>query len=132
MARKSQPEPESVIEMKLKLIRAQIMYIEDLQESMNKATHEKLDMIISLQQKTNGSVIELQGDVKILQDKTHELELADAKHVSICPQDKRIEEIEEDLLEYKFFKRNSWFIWMGIAAVVVVVFIGIYETFLKN
>lgn len=118
---------ESVVELKIKLLRAQMLYLEETQEQMNRATHDKLDMILEQTRKTNGSIIELKEKAAVLEQKTHDLEMADANHVKNCPNTNEIKSINEGLLEYKFYKKNPRQIYVAVAAIVIIIVVGIFE-----
>ena len=112
------------------MLRAQMILVEENQNKMDKAVHDKLELILEQTTKTNVSVVELKKDVKELQTKTHELELADVKHEKDCPLASEIKDIHQNLIAYNFFKQNPVFAWgtiVFIAASVIIAAVSLLK-----
>jgi hypothetical protein len=88
------------------------------------AVHEKLDSIEEQTKKTNGRV-------SILENQVGELQIKGVKHIIECPVKPIVEKMEEDLSEYRFFKKYPK-IAIGILVVFMFIFsFSIYETYKK-
>jgi hypothetical protein len=61
--------------------------------------HTRLDGIHEQAVKTNGGLTKAKEDIVALQ-------ISDIKHIAVCPAMPKITEIQNDLLEYKWFKQH--------------------------
>lgn len=100
--------------------------LESLHESINiqfKAQNETLIRIEAQTVKSNGRIGKLE-------DAVYELRVKEANHIVSCPNVKRIDEIEKDLSDYNFFRRNPK---IGIGIIVASVLIVLFSYFeMKN
>lgn len=74
----------------------------------------KLTSIDEQVKKTNGRVTVVEKDIT-------ELEKKEIKHFVNCPQAKKIGEIEDELMEYRVFKKYPKFFIVGFIALIILV-----------
>lgn len=84
--------------------------------------HTKLSSIDEQVKKTNGRVTKLEKDVV-------NIEKRDLTHILNCPQTQKINDINDQLMEYKIIKKYPKFF---LAAFVILVIIIIYQEFALN
>ena len=85
-------------------------------ESLFDIINYKLDAIEIQTTKTNGKVLKLE-------DKVQALQLNENQHIINCPQQKKIEKINEDLLEYKMLIKYPKAMVIGAVIFALVVII---------
>lgn len=108
----TEPEKE-LIEEKFKglhtLLHARFENVED-----------RLDRIETQTTRTNGRVTKLE-------EKQHAAEIVAATHVINCPNIKKINDIEDEMLEYRFSKKHPKIFYGGIALVFLMFLLTIYD-----
>jgi len=109
------------------------LYLEEKFDGLNRhmnaqfeTVHDALEEIKVQTTKTNGKVGELEGEVDALHEKLvlHPIECSKAKDITELK-----DELREDLIEYKFFKRHPTWTIIIIAFFVITLIISSYGTF---
>lgn len=104
---------DSVIDLKLTALHAELKAGIDIQANNIVEMNKKLDRILEQTTKTNGRVTNL--------------EIANASHFSDCPQAKRIDDMEKGLLDYNFFQKHPKTFLVGIAIAAAIIIIAFYN-----
>lgn len=89
-------------------------------DANNETTHILLKQILEQTQKTNGRVTKLESEMT-------ESKIKEATHFQSCPVQKRLDEINDELLEYRMLKKYPTIVQWLIVGTVAVACLALYS-----
>lgn len=122
---------DTKFEDKFKVVEEKIKSVHIQMDTQFKLVHERLANLDGRLEKVEIQTTKTNGRVSDLEKKTNNIELKEATHILSCPNIEKINKINEDLSEYRFFKKYPK-IAVGIIIVTCIsLFMGGYIAWSK-